>query len=376
MIGRAAIMTSDNLEAYDLGPNHPLRPERLKIAFALMKSYGLMPSVSLLPSRIAEPAELFLFHTKEYVEKVKEYSKRGYGLLDMGDTPAFKGCYEATSWVVGSSLAAVEAVMNGTADHAFNFSGGLHHAHPDRASGFCIFNDPAVCIAFLKKKYSLKRIAYIDLDAHHGDGVMYGFYSDPSVLDIDLHEDGHYLFPGTGFADETGEGDAKGLKINVPLPPKTGDALYLEAFERIVPPSIMRYKPEIILLQSGADSHRNDPLTHLSITVRSYGEAASKIHELAHRVCGGKVVVCGGGGYNLANAARCWTTVMATFTQSKIPEVIPNYWREYYRSVLGREAPQFLTDPEEKTSDYVRREVAGTLDQLEKSTCISRSSPG
>lgn len=373
--GRTVIVTSDALEKYDLGPTHPLRPERLKIAFALMKSYSLMSAVDLLASRMAEPAELLLFHTKGYLEKVMEYSKRGYGLLDMGDTPAFKGCFEATSWVVGSSLLAAEAVMKGAADHAFNFSGGLHHAHPDRASGFCIFNDPAVCISFLKKNYGLKRIAYIDLDAHHGDGVMYGFYSDPSVLDIDLHEDGRCLFPGTGFADETGEGDAEGLKINVPLPPQTGDDLYLEAFERTVPPSIRWYKPEIILLQSGADSHKNDPLTHLSITVRSYREAASKIHMLAHEVCGGKVLIFGGGGYNLANAARCWTTVLGTFTQAKIPEVIPDDWRQYYRSVLGREAPQSLVDPEEKTPDHVRREVTRALDEIEKNTCIGKSSP-
>ncbi len=370
MSGRTAIVMGEQLLAYDLGPTHPLRPERLKVALALMNSYGIGSSVDLLQPRTASPEELLLFHSEDYLSKVQEYSRRGYGFLDLGDTPAFKGCFEATSWVVGASLRAVEAIMADQVDHAFNLSGGLHHAYPDRASGFCIFNDPAICISFLKKNYGVKRTAYIDVDAHHGDGVMYGFYSDPSVLNVDLHEDGRCLFPGTGFHNEIGDGEAEGLKINVPLPPQTNDELYLEAFARTVPPSVRRYKPEVILFQSGADSHRDDPLTHLSITVRTYSEVATTLHRLAHEVCRGRILVFGGGGYRLANVARCWTSVLSAFTQTRLPTIIPADWREYYRSISGEEAPTVLFEPEERTNDETRHEVAKILSDLKKMTCI------
>ena len=371
MSGRTAIVTGGQLLSYDLGPSHPLRPERVKVTLALIESLGLVTLLELLQPRLAASQELLLFHTKQYLNKVREYSGRGYGLLDSGDTPAFKGCFEATSWVVGASLAAVESIMSGGVSHAFNFSGGLHHAHPDRASGFCIFNDPAVCIAFLKKKYGLKKIAYIDLDAHHGDGVMYGFYDDPSVLDIDLHEDGRYLFPGTGYPDETGKGEAERLKINVPLPPDTNDNLYIEAFRRTVPPAIKFYEPEFILLQSGADSHINDPLSHLSITVKTYNEAATTIHDLAHQFCQGRVLVLGGGGYKLSNAARCWTSVLSSFVGTRLPKAPPEEWRNYYRTITGEEAPTTIAEPEKEIADQMKRqEIIGVLEELEKCTCI------
>jgi len=372
MAGKTAVVIGEELSKYDLGANHPLRPERLKTALALAKNYELISSVDILTPRLAKFEDLLLFHTAEYVNKVKEYSRLGYGLLDAGDTPAFSGCFEITSWVVGASLVGIEAIINGKADHVFNFSGGLHHAHPGKASGFCIFNDPAVCISYLKNKYGIKRIAYIDIDAHHGDGVMYGFYNDPSVLDIDFHEDGRYLFPGSGFSNEIGEGKATGLKINIPLPPNVNDKLYLEAFHRIVPAALRSYEPEIILLQSGADSHKGDPLAHLSITVKTYYEIALWLHKFVHEMCCGKIMIFGGGGYLLSNVARCWVKVLSVFLEKELSAKIPDEWQKYYKSLTHDEAPNTMNEQEEKfLNQKAVDEMRLVLDELEVTTCVN-----
>ena len=244
MTDKTGFVYADAFQGYNFGATHPLRPIRLKLTFELMKSIGLLssPAIQVHEPRQATRDELLLFHDESYLELVERMSKVGSGFLDMGDTPAFKGCYEASALAVGASLTAVDLVMSRDTTHAMNIAGGLHHAHPSRASGFCIFNDPAVSIAYLKKKYSLDRILYLDVDAHHGDGVMYGFYSDEGVLDVDFHEDGHHLFPGTGFTDEVGAGRAAGVKINVPLSPFTGDETYLRLFKEIVPAAVRKYQ--------------------------------------------------------------------------------------------------------------------------------------
>jgi len=247
---------------------------------------------------------------------------------------------------VGASLKASELVADGKTHHTFNMSGGLHHAFRNRASGFCIFNDPAICIAFLKKEYDMKRILYLDIDAHHGDGVMYGFYSDPTVLDIDFHEDGNYLFPGTGFVNELGKGEAKGLKINFPLPPRTGDSHYVRGFRELVPTLVEKFKPEIILMQCGADSHFGDKLTHLNISTRVYSEIANTIHDLAHKYCNGRIVMFGGGGYNLFNVSRCWAIILNEIIGEKSNIEIPNYWRVLYKKIAGEPIPTQLHDNE------------------------------
>lgn len=228
-----------------------------------------------------------------------------------------------------------------------NIAGGLHHAHPSRASGFCIFNDPAISIAYLKKKYSLERILYLDIDAHHGDGVMYGFYSDKTVLDIDFHEDGHHLFPGTGFTDEIGAGAASGIKINVPLSPFTGDDAYLKLFKEIVPPAVRNFRPQILLVQCGADSHANDLLAHLQLTTRSYCEVAKIMHDLAHEVADGRLVIFGGGGYNPSNVARAWTLIAATLIDFSAPGEIPEDWRRLYEAIIGEKAPSKINSSAE-----------------------------
>jgi acetoin utilization protein AcuC len=341
---RLAYVYSDDFLRYDFGPDHPLAPVRLKLTYELSHTKGLIDdrNMTVLPPRVATEEELKLFHTEEYVSLVKRMSKVGNGLLDRGDTPAFKGVYEASAMAAGATLDAVDAVMKRHADHGMNISGGLHHAHEDRASGFCVFNDPAVAIAYLKKKYHLERIMYFDMDAHHGDGVMYGFYADASVLDIDLHEDGRYLFPGTGFAFETGEKGAEGLKINIPVLPGTGDDPYLTGFREIVPPLVRAYRPEFIIVQCGADSHADDMLAHLRLTTRTYEEIITTLHKLAHEVASGRIVAIGGGGYNPANVARCWTLIAASLLEAHPSNDVPEEWKNSLRRSTGLTSPKTL----------------------------------
>jgi acetoin utilization protein AcuC len=309
-----------------------------------MNHLGLLSSakVKVAKPRVASRQELRLFHDDEYIELIERASQSGGGFLDMGDTPAFKGCFEASALATGASLTAVDLVMRGNVTYAMNISGGLHHAHPDRASGFCIFNDPAISIAYLKKKYGIERILYLDVDAHHGDGVMYGFYSDPGVLDIDFHEDGHHLFPGTGFTNEIGEGKAAGIKINVPLAPFTGNDTYLELFRAIVPIAVRKYKPQVLLLQCGADAHANDLLAHLQITTRTYREVVSTLRALAKELADGRLIIFGGGGYNIANVARTWTVVAASLIDVKLPDTIPVAWQKLFEALVGEESPEAI----------------------------------
>jgi acetoin utilization protein AcuC len=370
------IVYSDEFQRYDFGPAHPLKPTRLKLTFELMKETGVLASmgVKVVEPRYATRDELCLFHRAAYLDFVQRASRVGNGFLDSGDTPGFKGCYETSALATGASLVAVDMVMSGEVSHAMNIAGGLHHARPDRASGFCIFNDPAVSIAYLKKKYGTKKILYLDVDAHHGDGVMYGFYSDGALLDIDFHEDGLHLFPGTGFPDEVGEGEGRGLKLNIPLPPFTDDDLYLPLFRQIVPRVVGKYKPEILLLQCGADSHANDLLAHLQITSKTYVEVARTIHDLAHEVADGRLVVFGGGGYNQANVARAWTQVAATLSHTNLPKLTPHNWRKLFETLVGEEAPNNMDSDDEarkELSTHVDKDqIDSTLSQLKQHVAL------
>jgi acetoin utilization protein AcuC len=347
-----AYVYSDEFLKYDFGPGHPLTPTRLKLTYELSRAKGLFESqnIVILPPRVAAEEEVKLFHSEEYVSLVKKMSKVGRGLLDLGDTPAFKGVYEASAMTVGATLDAVDAVMNGQADHGMNISGGLHHAHEDRASGFCVFNDPAVAVVYLKRKYHLERVMYFDMDAHHGDGVMYGFYADPGVLDVDFHEDGHYLFPGTGFTFETGEKEGEGFKANFPVVPGTGDEPYLTGFREVVPSLIHAYKPEFIIAQCGADSHADDMLAHLQLTTRAYEEIIHTLHKLAHEVASGRMIALGGGGYNPASVARCWTLVAALLGEVNPTNDVPNKWKIDLRRSTSMTAPDTVRS--EPTREY------------------------
>jgi acetoin utilization protein AcuC len=358
MTQTVGVVYSETFQQYDFGPTHPLKPTRLKLTYELMKAIGLLSAqnVKVISPREATREDLLLFHEEEYVRFVKQMSEIGTGYLDMGDTPVFKGCYEASALATGASLTAVDSVMSGKVTHAINIAGGLHHAHPDRASGFCIFNDPAICIAHLKKNYGLERILYLDVDAHHGDGVMYGFYSDPAVLDIDFHEDGHHLFPGTGFAKEVGADKAVGLKVNVPLSPFAGDDTYLELFEKIVPAAVGKYRPQMLLLQCGADSHANDLLAHLQITTKTYRKVVEAVHSMAHAMADGHLVIFGGGGYSIANVARTWTAAACVLANFESPKVTPPGWRKMFEALVGERAPESMYSDGE-----ARREVSQVL---------------
>lgn len=280
-----------------------------------LRACGLDGRVQRGSARTATREELESFHTPAYVDLVLERSSTGNGFLDAGDTPAWRGVFEAASSVVGATLNAVDAVMAGQARRAFVPIAGLHHASRSHAAGFCVFNDCGVAVEMLRRRYGVHRIAYVDIDAHHGDGVFYAFEADPDLLFADLHEDGRFLYPGTGSAEETGAGPAQGAKLNIPMPPGSGD----EAF-RAVWPHVEEYvlagEPEFILFQCGADSLLGDPLTHLRFTEEAHAYAAKRLCVIADILGHGRVVGMGGGGYNRRNLARAWTRVVEAFLEA------------------------------------------------------------
>lgn len=339
------------LLAYDFGPEHPFSSLRGRLAVDLMREVGLLdaPQVQVVPPVEADREELLIFHTKEFVDFVQNASVRGYGYLDGGDTPAFEGGFEAALTVVGASLRAMDMVMTGQTSYALLPIGGLHHGHPGRASGFCIFNDISVCIKRLQRDYGVKRVAYVDMDAHHGDGVVYGFYDDPGVLTIDFHEDGRYLFPGTGELHEIGRGKAVGTKINVPMPPYSSDQSFFYAFDELVPAALRKFRPEIIMLVCGVDSHGGDPLTDMNYSSASYLHAVNSLRRLAAELCDDRLIVWGAGGYDPGTCATRWTEVGAALADYPLPDFLPASWREHYRKLTREDAP--LSLHENYTSD-------------------------
>jgi acetoin utilization protein AcuC len=330
--GAVTVVWDEALTAYDLGPQHPLRPERAQLTVELARALGLLDKVTVVPPAPVGGIDLARVHDLDYLAAVQAASADGRPLpergLGPGDTPSFVGMHEASSLVCGASVAAAEAIRSGAALHAFSPAGGLHHAMPGRASGFCIYNDPAVAIAWLLEQ-GVARIAYVDVDVHHGDGVEAIFAADPRVLTISIHESGRFLFPGTGFAHEIGEGEAKGTIANLPLPPNTTDELYLPAFDALVPALVRAFEPEILVTQLGADSHYTDPLAHLALTTRCYQGLAGRMHDLAHTVTGGRWLATGGGGYQWATVVpRAWNTYLAEMVGSELPPELPGAYRE------------------------------------------------
>jgi len=330
--GAVTVVWDEALTAYDLGPQHPLRPERAQLTVELARALGLLDKVTVIPPAPVGGTDLARVHDLDYLAAVQAASADGRPLpergLGAGDTPSFVGMHEASSLVCGASVAAAEAIRSGAALHAFSPAGGLHHAMPGRASGFCIYDDPAVAIAWLLEQ-GVARIAYVDVDVHHGDGVEAIFAADPRVLTISIHESGRFLFPGTGFAHEIGEGEAKGTIANLPLPPNTTDELYLPAFDALVPALVRAFEPEILVTQLGADSHYTDPLAHLALTTRCYQGLAGRLHDLAHTVTGGRWLATGGGGYQWATVVpRAWNTYLAEMVGSELPPELPGAYRE------------------------------------------------
>jgi acetoin utilization protein AcuC len=303
-----AVVVSERLARYGFGDGHPFGPDRLAAFMREFSARGLPQRVSVLEPRNATDQELRSFHSHEYLEFVRERSAAGTGLLDAGDTPAFKGVYEAAAGVVGATLSCVDAIMQGECRRAFVPIAGLHHAARNRAAGFCVFNDCGVAIEQLKRA-GLKRIAYVDIDAHHGDGVFYAFEDDEAVVFADLHEDGRYLYPGTGAAAEIGRGAAVGMKLNVPLPPGADDEVFASVWPRVTA-HLRKFEPEFFILQCGADSVEGDPITHLRFSPQVHGRAARELTGLADELGHGRVLALGGGGYNRTNLAQAWNTVV------------------------------------------------------------------
>ena len=297
------------LARYGFGNDHPFGSDRQAAFLRGLATRRLGAEIVLRPPAQAGAAVLGLFHDAAHIERVRALSARGQGWLDEGDTPAFPGVFEAAATVVGTTVAAVDTVMDGAAAAAFVPIAGLHHARRDGAAGFCVFNDCGVAIEHLRRRYGLRRIAYIDIDAHHGDGVFYGFETDPDVIIVDIHEDGHHLYPGTGHRHETGTGAAAGSKLNLPLPPGADDADFRSAWSE-AEAFLDAAAPEFFILQCGADAIAGDPITHLALSADAYWFAAERLAALAARHAGGRLVATGGGGYNRDNIASGWPAVV------------------------------------------------------------------
>jgi acetoin utilization protein AcuC len=310
-----SIVVGERIARYAFGDGHPFGSDRHDAFVRELAAEGLDHRVQVLAPRAATRSELELFHLPAYVDLVQSRSLTGEGFLDAGDTPAWKGIYEAACDVVGASLVATEALMSGQARRAFVPIAGLHHASRGHAAGFCVFNDCGVVVEHLKKAHGLERIGYIDIDAHHGDGVYYGFEDDPALIFADLHEDGRFLYPGTGSSEESGTGSARGTKLNLPLPPGAGDREFLEAWAS-VEAHLERHRPQFLIFQCGADSLEGDPITHLRLTEEAHAHAAKRLCQIADRFASGRILGVGGGGYNRRNLARAWTRVVRAFVEA------------------------------------------------------------
>jgi acetoin utilization protein AcuC len=356
MTGPAHVVWDDGFLQYDPGEGHPMRPVRLAMTMSLARSLDLLPgdgvtvagatSVTIGGAEQVDPALLLRVHDADYVKAVRRaLPDKRYGLGTLDD-PVWTTMHQASATIAGGSVAAADAVRSGRALHAVNIAGGLHHAHRAQASGFCVYNDPAVAIRALLDD-GVRRVAYVDVDAHHGDGVQEAFYDDPRVLTVSLHQSGTTLFPGTGFPSEIGVGDAEGTAVNVALPGFTGDAGWLRAFSGVVPVLLRAFEPEILVTQCGCDGHRADPLTDLRLTVDGQRAAYVLLHDLAHEVCGGRWIAVGGGGYALADVVpRAWTHLLAVAVGTPLaPDTpIPMAWRTEIRDRLGILGPESMTD--------------------------------
>ena len=315
MTADVLLYVGEPLARYRFPPGHPFSIDRQRAFWDEAQRQKLDKRVQVLAPRIATRDELCRFHSWEYIESVADRSVSGEGYLDYGDTPAFTGMFEAASAVTGTALDALDRIMSGTNRRTFQPVGGLHHARADSAAGFCVFNDLAVVIGSLRDIHHVRRVAYVDIDVHHGDGVFYAFERDPDLIFADIHEDGRYLYPGTGHAHETGTGEAAGTKLNVPLMPGAGDREFFAAWEQVMD-HLRRHRPEFILFQCGVDSLRGDPLAHLRLTPAAHAHATQALCRFADESCCGRLMVFGGGGYDLKNLAAGWCAVLREMVPS------------------------------------------------------------
>jgi acetoin utilization protein AcuC len=303
------VFLSEQLGSYGFPQGHPLSVDRQGAFWRAACALGLDAEVVVAGSAPAERAAIERFHRPEYVDRVIAASRAGEGYLDYGDTPAFAGCYEVSAHLVGAALEGARRVMRGEARRTFQPIGGLHHARRGAAAGFCVFNDLGVLIETLRRDYGLRRIAYVDIDVHHGDGVYYEFEADPGLIVADIHEDPNFLYPGTGFAYEGGQGEALGTKLNLPLRPGARDAEFLTAWAE-AEAFVDRFAPEFVVLQCGADALEGDPLADLRLSASAHAHAARRLVALADRHAQGRLMAFGGGGYCLENLSTAWCAVL------------------------------------------------------------------
>ena len=360
-VATALVRVSDVARLYDFGADHPLRPERVLLTYDSIDDLGLAarPGVTEVPGLVASVDEVLAVHAADYVDAVIAADEGRldpraafeYG-LGTSDNPIFPGMHAASLAVCGASLAAAEAVASDATVTAFNPAGGLHHARRREASGFCIYNDPAVAIAHLRRRRPDWRVMYIDVDVHHGDGVQWIFYDDPRVLTLSLHQSGRYLYPGTGFTDETGAGGGRGTAANVPLPPYTGQTDYLWALERVLGELGAAFQPDVLVTQLGADTHHGDPLANLALTMPAYPVMARLLHDAAREWCAGRWVATGGGGYQATTVVpKVWTIHFAEMAGA--PDTVPSSWLDDVDE--SRVAGSHRVEIEHTVSDVLER---------------------
>jgi acetoin utilization protein AcuC len=347
--GQPIVVYGPRSDDYDFGADHPLTPLRFGPGIDLLRELG---AERFLPPSKATDAELLRVHGREYVDEVRMLSDypeaAGWAGFDTRDTPPFFGMHDAAATVAGGSLAAMDRILSGETAHAFHPGGGLHHAHPARESGFCVYNDVALAIA--RARDAGHRVLYVDLDVHHGDGVEAIYWNDPQVLTISIHETGLTLFPGSGFVDDRGGHAAPGRTINVPLLPGTSDRSWLEVVERVVPPLAAAFRPSVLVSQHGSDSHVLDPLSHLHVTTAAMGRAATLLDELAHAHTEGRWLATGGGGYDVYRVVpRAWGLVWLAQAHRPVPVATPEGWRARWAEAAARyrqaPPPDEMLDP-------------------------------
>ncbi|MHA1309455.1 MAG: acetoin utilization protein AcuC [Candidatus Helarchaeota archaeon] len=368
---KGILIDSEEFQNYDFGPQHPLTPKRLQLARKLIEDFNLLDNDngSLEEARYATDDEVGLIHGDRYIKVLKEVSDpnyRGgpvweYG-LGPGDNPIFPNMYESSCLYVGGSLIAADLVMKGETNHAFNISGGLHHAmgskalnadgqtvstgRGDSASGFCILNDCAITAAYIIKNYGAKKIAYLDVDAHAGDGMSYIYYKLPNVLTISIHQHPRTLFPGTCYLEEVGEGEGEGYCVFIPVTPYTFDEPYLKILNETVGPIIKSYKPDVLITQLGVDTHYSDQLTMMALSISAYQKMSKFMHKLVHKACNGKWVALGGGGYSPDVVGKAWTLYFSEMCekQEELPDEVPQSWIDYCRTLTGRTPDKKIVD--------------------------------
>lgn len=349
MSPRVAVVWTPEFLTYRLSPDHPLNPIRLDLTIRLAGELGVLDGVDLLGPEPAPDTELYRAHVPSYLQAVRlapvEGDDPAHG-LGTDDNPIFEGMHEASRLVCGGSLLAAREIAEGRADRAVNIAGGLHHAMRDHAAGFCVYNDCVVAISWLLD-HGFERIAYLDVDVHHGDGVQAAFYRDPRVLTISLHQHPLTLWPGTGWPAEYGEGAAVGSAVNVALPPGTSDAGWLRAFHAVVPSLLTAFRPQVLVTQCGADTHAEDPLAHLRLSVDGHRAIYRELRGLAERTAGGKWLVLGGGGYGLFRVVpRSWTHLLATVLDRDVDArtQVPDGWVGHTARLTGRPLPTEMSD--------------------------------